>query len=137
MVTNQFGTIEVEVRRPLLMLVPTAESLVSPPPHLVKPTLDHFKCHQVAGARTRLKGLVVQDQFSPYEVQILKPYRLCLAADKAGLGIQMPNAHLLCYQSRVRPPRPYRAPFFISNQFHDLEIAVAGGRDFCVPSTVP
>lgn len=136
-VRNQFGVTVVEVRRPELLLLPTAKDLAGPPAHLVNPPIDHFECHRVHRATTRVAGLSVADQFGSLVDHVLKPFRLCAAADKNGEGVVDSHTHLLCYKVRTDPPRPtIHGPFFITNQFDDLELRVTRTREFCVPSTL-
>ena len=48
-------------------------------------------------------GLSVVDQFASQVLDIKKPARLCVPADKNDEGILDPVSHLMCYQ--VRPAR--------------------------------
>ncbi len=54
-------------------------------------------------------------------VDIKKPFRLCLAANKENEGVMHPDAHLLCYRIRLSPGQePFRGPagpVFINDQF--------------------
>src|SRR5262249_57417635 len=45
-VTNQFGTTAIDLTRRDLLMVPTAKSLVAPPPPLLPPSIDHFHCYR-------------------------------------------------------------------------------------------
>lgn len=136
-VLNQFGTFTVEVRRPELMLVPSAKSLAAPPGPLADPLVDHFKCHRVKRARARLFGLKVDDQFGTLDVDVKRPRWLCSPSDKNGEGIIEPIAHLLCYEARTRPRRPaFGGPFFVHNQFDALPMQVSRTTELCVPSVV-
>ena len=139
-VTNQFGSITVDVVRPDMILVPSAKSLSAPPPPLTNPAIDHFKCYKIKGARFRVPGITVDDQFGTLRVDLKKPIRLCAAADKNGEGIQDPTAHLLCYKARISSGFPrFRGPgvpVYIDNQFGPDTIDVRHERELCVPSTV-
>ncbi len=135
-IDNQFGPATVDVGRPERLLVPTAKGLVPPPP-LVAPTIDHFKCHRVRGARTRVRGLTLTDQIEQRTGSVIRPLRLCSPADKNGEGIIDPAVHLMCYQVRTRPRRPtFDGPFYIDNQFDSFAIDLTGTRELCVPTTV-
>ncbi len=136
-VTNQFGTVTLEVVRPELVLLPTAKDLVTPPAALVDPQIDHFKCHRVIRARDRQGPLAVTDQFGALTAHLRRPHRLCSPADKNGEGLFDPSVHLLCYTERAAPRRPtFQGSFFMSNQFDDIELDVTRMTEFCVPSTV-
>jgi hypothetical protein len=137
-VTNQFGTITMDVVRPDLLMVPTAKSLSGSPDAPTDSTIDHFECYQVKRARQRVTGVKVQDQFGTFTYDLKRPVRLCVATDKNGEGIPIPGGQLLCYE--VRPPRNPRfhgpSPIFINNQFVPLTIALTRPTELCVPSLV-
>jgi len=135
-VMDQFGTIIVDVSKPDLMMVPTAKDLHLPPLPLTDP-IDHFKCYRVKRAgRVRVSGITVEDQFGTLTVDVKKPLRLCVPADKNGGGIINPAAHLMCYKIKSTPPRPLFSgvPFFIDNQFGPNIINVTRATELCVPA---
>jgi hypothetical protein len=136
--TDQFGTLRFDVVRPDRMLVPTAKSVTAPP--VSAPTgLDHFKCYRLKRARFRAKDITVETQFAPLVLDIKRPVRLCLPADKNGEGISRPERALVCYQTRSAASRPiFREPdpVFTSNQFGPDRFDVFGPRELCVPATV-
>ncbi len=135
-VINQFGTQTIDIGRPVLLLVPTAKSLVGPPAPLAPP-IDHYQCRRVRGSQTRVSGLSLVDQLDSYTADVKRPYRLCSPADTNGSGIQDPASHLLCYRIRTNPTRPAIAgPLYINNQFDQIDIAVTGTRELCVPTTL-
>jgi hypothetical protein len=135
-VTNQFGTLMVDVVKPDRMLVPTAKSLTGTPPPLAVP-IDHFKCYRVRG-KFRAMGLGVTDQFGGITVDLKKPLHLCLAANKNGEGVLDPNTHLLCYQVRITSGTSFhpQPTVFTDNQFGPDTFDLFGPRDLCVASTV-
>ncbi len=134
-VSNQFGTILVDIVRPELMLLPTAKSLSGSPSPLPPDALNHFKCYRVKRAKFRTTGLVVEDQLGTYLVDIKKPFRLCVPADKNGEGTIEPPDSLMCYKARNFPKRPpITGPIFIDNQFGPMTFFVTRTREFCVPS---
>ncbi len=139
LVTNQFGTILVDLLRPDLLMVPTNKSLVAPvanPPPLPG-TVDHFKCYSISrAAKFSAKGIDVTDQFGSRINDIKKPTRLCVAANKNNEGIVNPAAELLCYQAKspTRPRFVGPAPIFINNQFGPDSIALTRLTELCVPS---
>jgi hypothetical protein len=133
-VTNQFGSLTLDVVKPDSLLVPTAKSLTSPPSRLEHPT-DHFKCYTVKGASFRRDAVTVDTQFGPLTVDIKHPLHLCLPADKNGEGIINPDMSLLCYQARGSTPVG-RPEVFTDNQFGQDKFALSGARELCVPSSV-
>jgi hypothetical protein len=136
-VTNQFGTLVLEIAKAEYLLVPTAKSLTGPPGPLPSRVVDHFKCYKIHGAKQRVSGLTIVDQFGTIGLDILKPLRLCAPADKNGEGILDPNTHLLCYKIRQTSVPFFRGinPVFIDNQFQVTQTEVDHLRELCVPST--
>jgi hypothetical protein len=136
-VTNQFGTVSVDLVRPDYLMVPSAKSLTGPPSPIV-PTIDHFKCYRVLKARTRASNLAIDDQFGSLSVDVKQPSRLCLPADKNGSGITNPLVPLMCYKTQLTPGSPpFRGPtgsVFIDNQFGSDTLVVNHLRELCVPS---
>ena len=140
-VTNQFGTIHLDLIRPDRLFVPSSKSVISPPvPLPTPPTLDHFKCYHVKTSLgsprfNKIRGVTVQDQFLTDTVDLLKPQRLCYAADKNDEGVVDPTARLLCYWASAVPR--FHAPgiIFINNQFGTASLRrVTHVDELCVPS---
>ena len=101
----RFGELMVDTIKPDRLLVPSAKSLTGPAdfPDPAAHAVDHYKCYQVVpshGASDFPRDLraSVIDQFGqPKVFEVMKPGRLCVAADKNGEGIKNPAAHLMCY----------------------------------------
>ncbi|MCC6765147.1 MAG: PD40 domain-containing protein [Deltaproteobacteria bacterium] len=141
-ITNQFGTITVDLVRPELLLVPSAKSLAGPPPPLNPVTVDHFQCYRVTRARTRVKGLAVADQLGSLHVDVKRPRRLCVPVDKNGEtpGAEQHPALLACYDSRVaNDSLPFEGPheLYVANQFGSVALDRLRPAELCVPSTLP
>jgi hypothetical protein len=136
-ITNQFGSTVIDLVRPDYLLVPSAKSLVAPPPPLLVATVDHFKCYRARG-RQRVAGTSVQDQFGSLTFDLKRPRRLCLAADKNGEGILDPGASLLCYEVRLAGGTPFVPPgkIFLTNQFGDDSFSLFRATELCVPSSL-
>ena len=66
-IANQFGTTTIDLTRRDLLMVPTAKSLMAPPPPLQPPTIDHFQCYRAkrsAGSPKFVKtNVTVADRF--------------------------------------------------------------------------
>jgi hypothetical protein len=139
-VTTQFGTVTVLVARPKELLVPSAKSLVGPPPPLGTPVVDHFKCYIVKGAKQRVSGVEVEDEFGSLTEDLKKPYRLCVGVDVNGGGVLDPTAALLCYKLHLAQGTPPffgpPGPVFVNDEFQATEYTVHHEREFCVPATV-
>ncbi len=134
-VENQFGSHTVSLTKPDRMLVPTAKSLTGPPAPLTAP-IDHYKCYKVSGAKRKVSGVTVTDQFGSIVVDIKTPLHLCLPAIKEHEGpLVDPSTALMCYKVNGLPPvgRPL---VHTLNQFGPDSYDFFGPRDLCVPSTV-
>jgi hypothetical protein len=138
-VTNQFGTLTMNVTKPDRLLVPTAKGVVAPPVMPPAFGVDHFKCYKVAYAKMRAFGISVQDQFGAITVDIKKPTHVCVNADKNGEGNPDLTQNLLCYKVVITPGTPAAQPptqIFTVDQFKNDVYKPYGPRDFCVPSDV-
>jgi hypothetical protein len=139
-VTTQFGTLSVLVGRPKELLVPSAKSLTGPPPPLGTPVVDDFKCYIVKGAKQRVPGLEVEDEFGSLTEDLKKPDRLCVAVDVNGGGVLDPTAALLCYKLHLAQGTPPffgpPGPVFVNNAFQATKYTVHHLREFCTPATV-
>jgi hypothetical protein len=137
-VVNQFGTTELTVVRPILLMVPSAKSLSGSPAPLPTPTIDHFQCYVVRNARTRRSRVQVVDQFGTLTLDVKRPSRLCTAADKRGEGINDPAANLMCYEVRASSGEPqFHGPdgaVYVTNQFGPDTLKVTRPTELCIPS---
>ncbi len=136
-IVNQFGTIVADIAKPEQLLVPSAKSLSAPPVPPSNPAVDHFKCYRVRHAKTQMPGIKVDDQFGTLIVNVRKPVRLCLAANKNNEGVIDPNAALACYLVKLQPGTPpTTAPdsVFIGNQFGNQVFGTFRPTELCVPS---
>ncbi len=141
MVTNQFGTLNLTALRPISFLVPSAKSLVGPPAPLDPAPIDHFQCYAVGQAgKARVDDLSVVDQFGAKTLDIKRPSRLCVAADKRGEGVIDPSAALMCYEVRASSGTPafrgVNGSVYVANQFGPDTLMVTRTTELCVPSTV-
>jgi len=140
-VTNQFGTVALDLVRRTLLLVPTAKNLTSPPGPL-PPTVDHFQCYLVrrsAGAPrfTPITGVAATDQFGAHGLDLRRPKVLCVPANKNDEDPTAPSHSqgLLCYKTKQRVRFGEQTPF-IDNQFLAQQVEIVRRIEFCVPSTI-
>ncbi len=141
MVTNVFGTTFLTALRPIAFLVPSAKSLIGPPAQLAPAAVDHFQCYSVGSAgKTRVDDVAVVDQFGAKTLDVKRPSRLCVAADKRDEGVLDASAALMCYEVRASPgTKPFRGvdgPVSIANQFGPDTLLVTRTTELCVPSVV-
>jgi hypothetical protein len=124
-VINQFGTIHVDLVRPDRLQVPSTKSLSAPPPPPTTPMIDHFKCYRIkrslgAPIFSKIFGVEVEDQFGTDTLTVLKPIRLCYAANKNNEGILEPGRRLLCYRVNATPRFKQQGLIFTNNQLGPL-----------------
>ena len=146
-VTNQFGSLFVDTKKPDRLLVPSLkylEAAVGPVPAGFP--IDHFKCYSVKVSKGNkfLKGLQVNvvDQFNqPAVYDVKKPKRLCNPVQKEVDGqvteIQNPEDHLMCYDIKRAKGEPKHVKvlgIFVSNQFGPLQVDTKKEKELCVPS---
>ena len=141
-VSNQFGTIAIDLTRRDVLMVPSSKDLVSVPPPLQPPLIDHFQCYRAKRSRGSAKfnkiTVNVSDQLETnVPITLTRPYRLCVPADKNGedpSAPQHPNT-LLCYRSKSSV-RFGTFSAHIANQFGTDDLTVIHRRELCVPSLV-
>lgn len=138
LVTNQFGSITLDIRQQRTLLVPSTFS-ASGTPSSPDGTLSHFTCYDVRVAnrtpRFQPRTVSVQTAFDDVDVLVRKPVQLCVPADKNGETPGAPGfpESLLCYQTKVRAGA-FSLPAFFTNQFGAQTNTLRRGGDFCVPS---
>lgn len=117
--TDQFGQLTVDTKKPDRLLVPAAKSLEGPVDPPAEPGIDHFTCYRVKPSRGTpklRKGIraAVTDQFAQARVlELTKPTRLCLPTDKAGEAPDAPGhpGHLMCYGVKLAKKYCDAAPY--------------------------
>jgi hypothetical protein len=140
-ITNQFGTIVVNVLKPTALFEPTLASTAAPPGALAVPAVDPFQCYTVkiaTGApRFQRFELAIADRFGPRVVTVMKPRRLCAPVDDgtAPSAETHPN-HLLCYQIKEYslPKFARVAPIYTHGQFGPEAVDARAPNELCVPS---
>lgn len=143
-VTNQFGTLLVDAKKPDIFMVPSAKSEVGPPLPLADPLpIDHYECYRVRSAKATFPTVEIEDQFGPLTLEVKRPRSVCIATDLMGNGILEPEVHLACYKVKTakRTPRfPGRDLVFVSNAFGNAQgldfLTVTRPTEICLPSTI-
>jgi hypothetical protein len=91
----------------------------------------------VEGARFRLSGVTIADEFGSIVVDIKRPRRLCVPAVKNDEGPLVDAvSHLMCYEVRLAATSPFTpaGTIFVNNQFGDDQFGGFRTRELCVPS---
>ncbi len=138
-IVNQFGSIEADIIKPEFLFVPSAKDLAVQPPPPMNPPLDHFKCYRMRHARTQVANVAITDQFGSLNLNVRRPLRLCVAANKNNEGVFDPTSVLTCYQTKLAPGTiPTTAPpsVFVTNQFGPQRFDTFRPVEFCVPSVL-
>jgi hypothetical protein len=138
-VTNQFGTLTLDIKRRVFLMVPTAKDLFSQPPPLVTPG-NHFQCYLVrrTSGSPRFEPILdvpTEDQFGPHVVDLLRPRYLCVPADKNDEDPTAPTDEdsLLCYKAKHEVRFTQQQPF-MTNQFLSRRERLIRTLEFCVPT---
>jgi hypothetical protein len=140
-VTTQLGTLQLDITRPSIFMVPTAKSLTAVPPPLVPPTIDHFQCYKVKPSRGAAKfvrqAMTITDQFETQTVTLKKPYTLCAPANKNGEDPTAPShpTSLLCYRAKGTTSFATLLAH-ITNQFGQDDVTLIHRRELCLPASV-
>ncbi len=137
-VTNQFGSITLDIRRQRSLLVPSGFS-ASGPPSSPDGFLSHFSCYDVRVTnrtpRFAPRTVSVQTDADDIDVLVRKPTQLCVPANKNGETPDAPGfpESLLCYQTKIRAGA-FSLPAAFTNQFGEQTNTLRQRRSFCVPS---
>ncbi len=136
---NQFGSVNLNVLSPKVLMVPTAVSADAPPSSTDGAFLNHFTCYDVRvanGSPAPVPGTVtVKTAFETVQVQPRKPKRLCVPTSKNGepvIGSSPEN--LLCYKSKSKGSLNPAPNLFLLNQFGQQTQRLGQRREFCVPT---
>jgi cysteine-rich repeat protein len=142
-VTDQFGTLTLNLKSTRGLLVPATKTHPpGPPPLPPDPAMhevDHYRCVDVGvtrkGPRFTKRVVNVADQFVVGVAKVSKPVRLCVPTDKNGEGIPRPDDALLCYKVTVEPSQ---TPVAVqtADQFGNLSPLVYPTTELCVPATL-
>jgi len=136
---NQFGPITLNVKKPKVLLVPTAVSTTAPPASPDGAFLNHFNCYDVRatnGTPAPDPGTVtVQTAFETVQVQPKRPRRLCVPTSKNGEPV-IPSSppNLLCYQGKSKGTLSPAPIIFIANQFGSRTQRLGQRREICIPT---
>jgi hypothetical protein len=142
-VTNQFGTIKLDIVKPDVLMVPTLKTLALPGPAgpPTDPAVpDHFQCYKAKRSKgspkfQKILGVKVRDQFGTALLDLLKPIRLCAPANKLNEDPSAPQHrfHLLCYKTKNSAFGTVQT--FTNSQFGPVQPLLIHRRELCVPST--
>jgi len=133
-VVNQFGTHQLDVLRPSWLLVPSSKDGVPQ-----TPPLDHFQCYVIRNSKGAPKfvprTVTVSSQIETVTLQVVRPFRLCVPADKNGEDPSAPSHpdELLCYKTQSGHFGDEKHT--IDNQFGQRDVTIISRNELCVPSS--
>jgi hypothetical protein len=136
-VVNQFGTLQLDVVRPDMFMVPTSKDNVP----ITPPLGDHFTCYKVKRSRGTPKfvarTVTVTDQLQTVTSTVIKPIRLCAPANKNGEDPTAPlhPGHLLCYKTKSLTKFGTIVKEIDNQLDANRVVTLIHRRELCVPST--
>lgn len=144
-VVDQFNPsgLQIQAQNPAHLMVPSAKSLVAPPPLPPSFETDHFACYKVKVQKGAPKfapvaGVTIQDQFGALEVTVKKPSVICNPADKNGEEPGAPShlARLMCYKVKRSGTATFdkRTGVHTRDQFGPERLDLKSLSELCVPA---
>jgi len=142
LLSDDFGTLTLDLVKPTTLQVPTAKSHTAPPAAPSAPAVDHFQCYQakITKGTTRFarRSVTVADQFGSHALELKKVRRVCFPVDKNGEdpGAEHHADHLICYQARDRSAPRFTAvrPLYTANQFGNETLQAKKPAELCMPA---
>jgi hypothetical protein len=142
-VTDPLGSLEVDVKKPTRLLVPTVDSVIA--------GVNHFLCYDVKVSEGTGEFPEGQQAFAVDQVDdetklfdIKKPKRLCNPVEKTHDGttfaIENPDDHLTCYSVKLVKDEPKHKTLkgvMVEDQFGEHKIDIKKERELCFISTLP
>jgi hypothetical protein len=140
-VANRFGTVSLDVTRPLRLLMPDLRSLSSAPAPF-NPRTDSFTCYSVRltqGGTGFIPStdVSVEDEFRGTTADLMRPTMLCAPTSLNGAAPAAPThaLHLLCY--KIRTTRvAYSPTILVRNDFGTEALNIIAPGELCVASFV-
>lgn len=145
-VTDQFGELTIDIKKPKLLLVPSLKDH-DVTPELTSPfTVNHFKCYDVKETKhtPKFEKLVVSLSDPNFDIsqnfEIKKPKYLCTPVhkthDEITSKINGPENNLTCYDVKKLKDAPKfeKINVFTNNQFGPEKLKVEKQEELCVPS---
>ncbi len=148
LVANQFGLINLDVKREKLLLLPSTKSHDFSPAAPQFNNDDHFKCYDVKVTKNtpqfkKLKADVYDPNFDEDRTfDVKKPKMFCAPVVKTHhnyIGqIQNPGDNLLCYDVKKSKSEPNhkKLTVYTNNQFGPEALDTKKERELCVPSII-
>ncbi len=147
-VVNQFGEISLDVKKPRMLLLPSAKNHDVTPDPLQFNSSDHYKCYDVRETKNtpkfedRIVSVYDPNFGETIQHKVDYPKWFCNPVqkthDKYVGQIINPEANLLCYD--VDPvkgePKHKKTKVYTNNQFGDEGLKTKKVEELCVPSTI-
>ncbi len=147
-VTDQFGELTIDIKKPKLLLVPSLKDHDEVPVPLIPFTVDHFKCYDVKETKdtSKFEKLTIS-VFDPnfeltQEFEVKKLKYLCIPVhkthDRTTTEINNEDDNLTCYDvKKLKGDDKFaKINVFTNNQFGPEELKVEKQEELCVPSKI-
>ncbi len=147
-VTDQFGELTIDIKKPKLLLVPSLKDHDVTPEMTSPFTVNHFKCYDVKetehSPKFEKRTVDLLDQFAvePFTMEVKKLKMLCIPVYKTHDGIltEITNGddNLTCYDvKKLKDTDKFeKRNVFTNNQFGPEELNVDKQEEMCVPSKI-
>lgn len=137
---NQFGTLFLDVMRPVSLLVPTGKGIDGAAAAPPSAGANHFTCYAVKRSRSsdpfqRRNDVTVETQFEDTTIDVRRPRHLCVPTDKNGEdpGAASDPGSLVCYQIKgsggIGKPK-----VALNDQFGARRVTLGQRQALCVAS---
>jgi hypothetical protein len=136
---NQFGHVTLNVKKPKVLLVPSAVSLSGPPSSADGAFVNHFNCYDVRIANGTTApvpaSVTIKTAFETVQVQPQKPKRLCVPTSKNSEPVIASRPeNLLCYKAKSGKGLNPAPTVFLANQFGQQVQRLGQRRELCIPT---
>lgn len=137
---DQFGTLTVQMHKPITFMVPAEKRRVGRPPTPINNPADHLVCYKLPNELQSLNRTVhISNQFRTSTLVVGQPIELCAPASKSLSGQPDPGPpptrldHYLCYDVLSEQPDDPSETMTAIDQFRSQSIRIDVARDLCNP----
>ena len=142
-VTDRFGSLTLDVLKPIGVTVPSAVNDTATPAAPSHPAVDGMQCYKIKVSKGTAKFVAVPavalvDHFGAKTVTVQKPTRLCAPANLDGLeqDAETHAGHLLCYKVHLESSSAVPTnPNFVAHAFGPETLDAKKLSEICVPAT--
>jgi len=125
---DQFSTTNTTVLKPRHFCNPVeknGEGISDPTAHMM--------CYKIKEPKFQRQEVVVENQFGQQTLTVLRPYSLCVPAEKDGVPSELSIDHMKCYRVAQGPPKFPQLQVDLDDQFETKVTTVRKPRMLCTP----